>query len=186
MLGELEQAMAGAVGDTQVDVADQDGKVGDAFTKLIGRLGADGADDSYPELGGPTLPAAGESAPDGYGDVESFFWQKGEAAVEALGGGVGDVRGLIDQLGQWGGAQQVTELVDASSFLVVAAGPGQPGLGPALERRSAARAASTGWRRSSSASRSSTAASSIRSPATGRASSRPPRPGTTPATRPRA
>ena len=40
VLGELEQAMAGAVGDTQVDVADQDGQVGDAFTKLIGRLGA--------------------------------------------------------------------------------------------------------------------------------------------------
>ena len=72
-LGELEQAMAGAVGDTQLDVADSDGKVGDAFTKLMGHLGAHGADDHYPELSGPTLPAAGESAPDGYGDADSFF-----------------------------------------------------------------------------------------------------------------
>ena len=126
VLGELEQAMAGAIGDTHVDVADQDGKVGDAFSKLIGRLGTGGADDHYPELGGPTLPAAGESAPDGYGGVESFFWQKGEAAVEALDGGVSDVRGLIDQLGQWGGTQKVTELVDASSFLVSPQAPDNP------------------------------------------------------------
>ena len=126
VLGELEQAMAGAVGDTQLDVADQDGKVGDAFTKLIGRLGADGADPSYPDLGGPTLPAAGESAPDGYGGVESFFWEKGEAAVQALSGGAGDVRGLIDELGQWGGSQSVTEVADASSFLVSPQAPENP------------------------------------------------------------
>jgi uncharacterized protein YukE len=127
VLAELEQAMAGAVGDTQVDVADQDGKVGDAFTKLIGRLGADGADDSYPELtNGPTLPAAGDSAPGGYGDVESFFWQKGEAAVHAVSDGAGDVQGLIHDLGQWGGTQHVTELVDASSFLVAPQAPDNP------------------------------------------------------------
>ena len=126
VLGELEQAMAGAVGDTQVDVADQDGKVGDAFTKLIGRLGADGADDHYPDLGGPTLPAAGEGAPDGYGDVESFFWEKGEATAQALGGGVSDIQGLIHDLGQWGSTQHVTELVDASSFLVAPQAPDNP------------------------------------------------------------
>jgi len=126
VLGELEQAIAGAVGDTQVDVADQDGRVGDAFTKLIGRLGADGADDSYPDLGGPSLPAAGESAPDGYGGVESFFWEKGEATVEALTGGVSDVQGLVDQLGQWGGTQSVTEVADASSFLVTPQAPENP------------------------------------------------------------
>jgi hypothetical protein len=126
VLGELEQAMAGAVGDTQVDVADQDGRVGDAFTKLIGRLSADGADDHHPELGGPTLPAAGESAPDGYGDVESFFWEKGEATAQALCGGVSDIQGLIHDLGQWGSPQQVTELVDASSFLVAPQAPDNP------------------------------------------------------------
>jgi uncharacterized protein YukE len=125
-LGELEQGMAGAVGDTQLDVADRDGKVGDAFTKLMGRLGAHGADDSYPELGGPALPAAGESAPDGYGGVESFFWQKGAAAVEAVSGGIGDVRGLIDDVGAWGEGQPVTELVDASSFLVPGQAPEDP------------------------------------------------------------
>src|SRR3954451_1258355 len=97
VLAELEQAMAGAVGDTQVDVADQDGHVGDAFTKLIGRLGPDGADDSYPELtNGPTLPVAAQSAPGDYADVESFFWQKGEATVQALSGGVDDIKGLVD------------------------------------------------------------------------------------------
>jgi uncharacterized protein YukE len=126
VLAELEQAMAGAVGDTQVDVADQDGKVGDAFTKLIGRLGPDGADDSYPELGGPTLPAAGQSAPDGYGDAESFFWQKGEATAQAVSGGVSDIQGLIHDLGQWGSTQHVTELVDASSFLVPPQAPDNP------------------------------------------------------------
>jgi hypothetical protein len=124
VLAELEQAMAGAVGDTQVDVADQDGHVGDAFTKLLGRLGPDGADDSYPELThGPTLPAAGESAPSDYGDVESFFWQKGEATVQAISGGVGDVKGLIDGLTP---TSHVTELVDASSFLVAPQAPDNP------------------------------------------------------------
>ena len=126
-LGELEQAMAGAVGDTQMDVADQDGRVGDAFTKLFGRLGADGADDHYPELtNGPALPAAGQSAPGGYGDVESFFWQKGEATAEALGGGVEDLQRLVHDLGQWGSTQQVSELVDASSYLVTPQAPDDP------------------------------------------------------------
>ncbi|HET6937773.1 MAG TPA: hypothetical protein VFI19_04185 [Nocardioides sp.] len=127
VLAELEQAMAGAVGDTQVDVADQDGKVGDAFTKLLGRLGADGADDHYPQLtSGPTLPPAGQSAPGDYGSVESFFWQKGEATVQALAGGVRDVAGLVHDLQQWGSTQHVTELVDASSFLVAPQAPDNP------------------------------------------------------------
>jgi hypothetical protein len=125
VLAELEQAMAGAVGDTQVDVADQDGKVGDAFTKLVGRLGVHGADDHYPELGGPDLPAAGQSAPDGYGDVESFFWQKGEATAQALTGGVADIMGLIHGLSGSSG-QHVTELVDSSSFLVAPQAPDNP------------------------------------------------------------
>ena len=126
VLGAVEQAMAGAVGDTQVDVADQDGKVGDAFTKLIGRLGTDGADDNYPKLGGPTLPAAGQSAPDGYGDVESFFWQKGEATAQAVSGGVSDIQGLIDDLGQWGSTQHVTELSTRPLFLVAPQAPENP------------------------------------------------------------
>jgi uncharacterized protein YukE len=124
VLAELEQAMAGAVGDTQVDVADQDGRVGDAFSKLLGRLGPGGADDSYPELtGGPALPPAGESAPGDYGDVESFFWQKGAATVEALSGAASDVQGIVDGLTPAG---QVTELVDASSFLVAPHAPDDP------------------------------------------------------------
>jgi hypothetical protein len=124
VLAELEQAMAGAVGDTQVDVADQDGKVGDAFTKLFGRLGAHGADDHYPELGdGPALPAAGQTAPGDYGDVESFFWQKGEATAQALSAGVDDVRGLVDGLSPM---DHVAELVDASSFLVAPQAPDNP------------------------------------------------------------
>jgi hypothetical protein len=127
VLAELEQAMAGAVGDTLADVADQDGKVGDAFTKLLGRLGADGADDHYPELtNGPTLPAADQSAPSDYGGVESFFWEKGEATVQALGGAVSDVRGLVHDLGQWGSTQHVTEVADASSFLVPPQAPDNP------------------------------------------------------------
>ena len=127
VLAELEQAMAGAVGDTQTDVADHDGKVGDAFTKLLGRLGADGADDHYPELtNGPTLPAAGESAPTDYGSVESFFWEKGEAGVQALSGGVDDIEGLVHDLGQWGATQHVSELLDPSSFLVAPQAPENP------------------------------------------------------------
>jgi hypothetical protein len=126
VLAELEQAMAGAVGDTQLDVADSDGKVGDAFSKLMGRIGAHGADDGYPDLGGPTLPAAGQSAPSDYGSVESFFWQKGVAAVEAVQGGVSDVQGLIRDVGDWGQDQPVRELVDASSFLVPGQAPENP------------------------------------------------------------
>jgi len=124
VLAELEQAMAGAVGDTHLDVADQDGQVGDAFSRLLGRLGPGGADDSYPELtGGPALPAAGEAAPGDYGDVESFFWQKGEATVQALGGAVADVGGIVDGLTPSG---EVNELVDASSFLVAPQAPDNP------------------------------------------------------------
>lgn len=126
LLGELEQGMAGAVGDTQLDVADQDGKVGDAFSKLIGRLGVEGADDSYPDLGGPTLPAAGTSAPDGYGGAESFFWEKGQATGEAIGGAYGDIKGLVDDLGEWGSTGTVSEVVDAASFLVPGQAPENP------------------------------------------------------------
>lgn len=125
-LGELEQGMAGAVGDTQVDLADSDGQVGDAFTKLMGRLGTHGADDSYPDLGGPALSAAGQSAPSGYGDVESFFWEKGAAMGEAISGSISDIQGLIHDVGQWGSTGQVTELVDASSFLVAPGAPENP------------------------------------------------------------
>ncbi len=126
LLAELEQGMAGAVGDTQLDVADSDGKVGDAFSKLIGRLGTGGADDSYPDLGGPTLPAATGGAPDGYGGVESFFWEKGAAMGEAVSGGVNDIQGLVDSLGEWGSAGNVSEVVDASSFLVPGQAPENP------------------------------------------------------------
>ena len=87
VLGELEQAMAGAVGDTQLDVADSDGKVGDAFSKLIGRLGIHGADSNYPDLGGPTLPAAGEGAP---GRLR-------RRRVVLLGEGAGHGRGAVRQ-----------------------------------------------------------------------------------------
>ena len=185
VLGELEQAMAGAVGDTQVDVADQDGQVGDAFSKLIGRIGVRGADSNYPDLGGPTLPAAGEAPRTGTAASSRSSGRRTQATAEALTGSISDVGGLIDQVGQWGGDHQGHR---ADGRLVVphlAVGAGEPGLRTCAGAPASCSAASTGWPRSSSASRSSTAASTSRWPATGRASTRPPRPGTTPATRPR-
>ncbi len=128
-LARIELATAGSVGDTAVDLADSDGRVGDAFSKLIARLGGPGGagggggqgDTPYPDLGGPTLGSADGGAPDGYGGVESYFVTKAYATGETLGGSINDAKSLIDSVGQWGSGGKVTEVLDASSFLV----PGQ-------------------------------------------------------------
>ncbi|MGI8701066.1 MAG: hypothetical protein ACR2JU_07645 [Nocardioidaceae bacterium] len=123
VLGRLETATAGAVGDTAQDLAHTDGQVGQTFHKLLGRLGSGGAGTAYPDLGGATLPTAGESAPDDYGHVDSYFWQKNWDSAQALAGGADDARNLVHQVMGAGGPHQVTELVDASSFLVSPSNP---------------------------------------------------------------
>lgn len=120
-VGQVEGATAAAVGDVAVDVSDSDGKVGESFGKILGHLGGANAPGSYPDLTGPPLGAAGESAPDGYGGVESYFFTKAYATGEALGGGINSARDLVDSLGEWGSSGRVGEVTDASSFLV----PGQ-------------------------------------------------------------
>lgn len=123
VLGRIEVATAGAVGDTAVDFADRDGRVGDSFSKIIGRLGSDGPASSYPDLSGPTLGAAGDAASDGYGGVEGNLITKAYATGETLGGSVGDAQSLISQLGEWGTPGRVTEVSDASSYLVAGQAP---------------------------------------------------------------
>ena len=125
-LGEIERSAAAAVGDTAVDMADSDGKVGEAFTKLVGRLGTSGPDNGYPDLQGPDLPASGGGAPEGYGGVESNFWEKAGATGDTLTGSVGDARGLIESVGQWGTGGSVTEVDDPSSYLVPGQAPENP------------------------------------------------------------
>ncbi|MBB6628361.1 hypothetical protein H5V45_13625 [Nocardioides sp. KIGAM211] len=122
-LAGIETATAASVGDTAVDLADSDGKVGDAFSKLIARLGGPGgtASSPYPDLGGPTLGAASGGAEDGYGGVEGNLITKAYATGENLGNSINDAQSLIDSLGQWGSGGTVTEVSDASSYLV----PGQ-------------------------------------------------------------
>ncbi|MDP3890968.1 hypothetical protein [Nocardioides sp.] len=110
-LSGLETSLATAVGDTAIDVADNDGQVGTQHTP------------PYHDLGGPTLPPAGDSAPSDYGSVDSYFWEKGISTGESIGGGIDDARALIDDVGQWGTPSTVTERVDASSFLVPPSAP---------------------------------------------------------------
>lgn len=121
VLAQIEVATAGAVGDTAVDFADSDGKVGDAFSKIISRVDTFGPGSSYPDLGGPSLGTADGSAPGDYGGVESNVITKAQATGETLGGSISDARSLIDKVGQWGTPGKVTEVSAASSYLV----PGQ-------------------------------------------------------------
>ncbi len=127
LLGVVEQAMADAVADTAVDLSETDGRVGAAFSKLLGQLGAGPAEPGgHPGLGGPVLGAASDRAPDGYGDVNSFFWQKAADTVGAVTGAVDDATALVQAVGQWGGTGPVVEVADASSYLVPAQAPENP------------------------------------------------------------
>lgn len=119
VLEEIERATAVAIGQTAADVADADGRVRDIFSQLVGELGqGSSSPGGYPDLAGPSLPAAGEGAPDDYGSVDSYFWQKRLGNVENIAGSVSDARSLVNQVGQWGGTASVAEVSDASSFLV--------------------------------------------------------------------
>lgn len=124
-LGTLEQAAAAAVGDTALDFRQQDGSVSDFFVTLAGEVGGAGGGD-YPDLAGPTLPPAGESADGDYGQVNSWIWQKGADTVGAVGDGVADARKLVDQVSQWGSGGQVREVADATSYLVAPSNPENP------------------------------------------------------------
>lgn len=125
-LESIELAAAAAVGDTARDFADSDGKVGESFSRLVGRLGGPGRAGSYPDLGGPALGPAGESAAGDYGDVDSWFWQKADSTVDSLAGAPRDVQQMIDQLGRLGAPRRVSELVDASTYLVPPQAPENP------------------------------------------------------------
>ena len=119
VLEEIERATAVAIGDTAADVADADGRVKDVFSRLIAELGHGGSGSGgHHHLGGSTLPAAGERAPEDYGSVDSYFWQKRLGNVENIAGSVSDARSLVNQVSQWGGAASVAEVTDPSSFLV--------------------------------------------------------------------
>lgn len=126
VLENLEQAAAAAVGDTARDFAESDGRVGDAFSHIMGRLQASSAGSGYPELTGPSLGAAGESADGDYGDVDSWFWQKAGSAVDTVTSVPHEVSTLLDGMKQMGAPRQVTEMVDASSYLVPPQAPENP------------------------------------------------------------
>jgi hypothetical protein len=125
-LASLEQAAAAAVGETARDFRDQDGAVGDFFTAMGSEMGVGGgAAGGYPDLGGPTLPAAGESADADHGEVNSWVWEKGADTVGAVGDGVDDARRLVDKV-KHGGGGPVREAVDATSYLVAPSNPENP------------------------------------------------------------
>ena len=126
VLEHLEQAAAAAVGDTARDFAESDSRVGDSFSHILGRLKASSAGHGYPELTGPTLGAAGESADGDYGDVDSWFWQKGGSTVDTVTSVPHEVSVLLHGIDQMGAPRQVTELVDASSYLVAPQAPENP------------------------------------------------------------
>jgi hypothetical protein len=126
ILGSIELAAAASVGDTARDFADSDGKVGESFSKLIGRLGASAPDGGYPDLGGPTLGSAGSSAPGDYGSVDSFLWEKAEGTVDTITGSAGSAQELVDRIGTLGAPTAVGEMADASSYLVPPQAPDNP------------------------------------------------------------
>lgn len=125
-LGQIDRGVAIAVGDTGRDIKHADHKVHDEFNKLLSLLsGHSGGGTPYPDLGGPTLSSAGEDAPDGYGDVNSYVWQKIDSATGSVTSGVDDAEALISQLVH-GSSGHVTELYNASSFLVTPNAPENP------------------------------------------------------------
>ena len=126
ILGSIELAAAASVGDTARHFADSDGKVGDSFSKLIARLGATAPDGGYPDLGGPTLGSAGESAPGDYGSVDSNIIEKAQGTVDTITDSAGTAAELIARIGQLGAPTAVTEMTDASSYLVAPQCPENP------------------------------------------------------------
>ncbi|WP_121251228.1 hypothetical protein [Nocardioides ferulae] len=125
-VSRLEQAMVDAVGRTAADLAATDATVGEQFADLATRLGGGSVPGSAPDLGGPPLPPAAESAPEGHGSVDSYAWEKAQGTVDTLSGGAADAVSLIEGLSQWGATGPVREVVDASSFLVAPQVPENP------------------------------------------------------------
>lgn len=119
--GLLHSATAGAVGHHAADVRATDQVVRDSFTQILGEIGGGGPVADYPDLDGPPLGPASESAPDGYGSVESHYVDKMSAIGQDIGQSIADTVGIAADVNGWGEATPVREVVDASSFLV----PGQ-------------------------------------------------------------
>jgi hypothetical protein len=126
ILGSIELAAAASVGDTARDFADSDGKVGDSFSKLIARLGASSPDGGYPDLGGPSLGSAGSSAPSDYGSVDSNLVEKAQGTIDNITGSAGTAAEMIARIGSLGAPTSVTEMTDASSYLVAPQAPENP------------------------------------------------------------
>ena len=121
-LAGIERTMATAVGDTAVIMRDEDVRVADVARVQIERLGGTGPS-GYPELSGPTLGAADNSAPGDYGNVDSYYPEKIMSMVGNVGDAAGNANGLVSEVGQWTSRQTVTEVDDASSYLVPGSAP---------------------------------------------------------------
>ncbi|GIG37640.1 hypothetical protein Cpa01nite_30210 [Cellulomonas pakistanensis] len=127
-LGVAGLRTAGAMCDgtayaAQRSVADYrqvDEDAGARFARLATDLAvgwSSGAPDAAP--GAAQLGPAEAVAPNGWGDTDSWFWQKAASAGSSVGDAVTEALGLADRAAGWsspGGS--VAEAVDAASFLV--------------------------------------------------------------------
>lgn len=120
-VGQIATTSAYAVGDIARDVADTDGRVSDSFSKLMARIGHSGPGSTYPDLAGPPLGPAADRADGDYAHVDSYFWQKAYDAGKTAGDSVGEVESLVHDVSKWTSPGTVSEVADASSYLV----PGQ-------------------------------------------------------------
>ncbi|AEI11742.1 WXG100 family type VII secretion target [Cellulomonas gilvus] len=92
-----------------------------AFDRLR-RLGADldaGWGGAPPPVGDSPLGPPGASAPESWGSTDSYLWESIGSTQESVTDLIDGARGLLGDVGQWGGAGgPVTEAVDPVSYLV--------------------------------------------------------------------
>jgi uncharacterized protein YukE len=117
--GAMCDATAHATQRTADAYRQVDGDAGTRFNRLAGDLVTGWNDGpTRPPAGLSTLGPAREGAPHGWGDTDSWFWEKATSARQSLQDTVRHASGLVGHVGDWGqAAGPVVEAVDARSFL---------------------------------------------------------------------
>jgi hypothetical protein len=118
--GSMCDATAGAARSTADSYRQADESAADRMARLASGLasGWSGVPGSG-TAGAPVLGAPLQSAPAGWGDSDSWFWEKAQSAGESVGDLVRDSLSLTDRVTDWGAPTgTVGEAVAAQSYLV--------------------------------------------------------------------
>ncbi|HEY0119734.1 MAG TPA: hypothetical protein VGC04_13240 [Cellulomonas sp.] len=100
-------------------------QVDEDVQRRFARLGADlvsgwQGGGRAPSPGSVSLGPAVDGAPNGWGDTDSWFWEKAQTTGQSVDDVIGDLLGLGSDITAWGSnGGTITEAVDAESFLVV-------------------------------------------------------------------